>query len=611
MKWISQEKVMCYADEYIVIKSLADKSVLFTGIIKNLQFSFIFAMDNTKENNKVECTLPGIAECCYYPLHILGSADEECGSQYNRTYEDSLSNHPADFLSQHTFSFEKMNGEILFTGRLLKVAPRNWFDTTVGMRRQRPPYDLLAHEKTQGIGYAENIYLNPIKQLIVAGIEDNADIKPTCDFEAWYYVLEEHILIGRLLYPDGRLIVVEDSAIDTFWQRRKLIRPGVIVKDYVEINGEKVWYVAEYSSSSNDGKAEAKVVFPVNFPEGDLVRFEGSFIRKSIPIDEKKRGRNFGYLAYYQVKGKIYTTDLSGEEIIESIDIYSDETIVEKSVLAAHKKEVLELARNQFRKINSKNDSAPTNLIGLEDLVGMAKVKQTFEELRKFGEYKQRVNSSLEKEEGVADKLRSLYNQKTLKNKKDCGNHDRVSLHMVFLGSPGTGKTTVAERIALLLKEFGLVVTNEIPTVVVRSDLVGRYIGHTEEVVKRKIKEAMGGILFVDEAYSLFEPHSNNDFGKIALNEIMYAMEQYRDELVVVLAGYTEEMLHMLKNANPGLTSRIPWYFYLTITLQRSFGKFCAKRLRKMGTHLILAPLDLSNPKHWLIWKCLRRNWMG
>jgi hypothetical protein len=96
----------------------------------------------------------------------------------------------------------------------------------------------------------------------------------------------------------------------------------------------------------------------------------------------------------------------------------------------------------------------------------------------------------------------------------------------------------------------------------VKSDLVGQHIGETEAITRKKIDDAMGGILFIDEAYTLYESDNDRDFGKIALNEIMYAMETHRDRLVVILAGYTDEMLRMIREANTGLSSRLNWIFH-------------------------------------------------
>lgn len=132
----------------------------------------------------------------------------------------------------------------------------------------------------------------------------------------------------------------------------------------------------------------------------------------------------------------------------------------------------------------------------------------------------------------------------------------RPTYHMVFTGNPGTGKTTVARIIGQLFYNLGILDKPQVK-VVERSSLVGSFIGHTEANTTRAIDEAMGGVLFVDEAYQLSVEHSPNDFGKQAIETFMTRLENDRDKFVAIFAGYTENMDQFL-NANPGLRSRIP-----------------------------------------------------
>jgi probable Rubsico expression protein CbbX len=128
-------------------------------------------------------------------------------------------------------------------------------------------------------------------------------------------------------------------------------------------------------------------------------------------------------------------------------------------------------------------------------------------------------------------------------------------LHMSFTGSPGTGKTTVALRMADILYKLGYSRKGHLITVT-RDDLVGQYIGHTAPKTKEVLKKAMGGILFIDEAYYLYKPDNERDYGAEAIEILLQVMENQRDDLVVILAGYKEKM-EKFYESNPGLSSRI------------------------------------------------------
>ena len=128
-------------------------------------------------------------------------------------------------------------------------------------------------------------------------------------------------------------------------------------------------------------------------------------------------------------------------------------------------------------------------------------------------------------------------------------------LHMSFTGSPGTGKTTVGLKMAEILYQLGYIKKGHLLTVT-RDDLVGQYIGHTAPKTKEVLKKAMGGVLFIDEAYYLYKPDNERDYGSEAIEILLQVMENQRDELVVVLAGYKQPM-DKFYESNPGLSSRI------------------------------------------------------
>ncbi len=129
------------------------------------------------------------------------------------------------------------------------------------------------------------------------------------------------------------------------------------------------------------------------------------------------------------------------------------------------------------------------------------------------------------------------------------------SLHMSFTGNPGTGKTTVAMRMAQILHRLGYIRKGHM-VAVTRDDLVGQYIGHTAPKTKEVLKKAMGGVLFIDEAYYLYRPENERDYGQESIEILLQVMENQRDDLVVILAGYKDRMDTFFQS-NPGMSSRV------------------------------------------------------
>jgi len=132
---------------------------------------------------------------------------------------------------------------------------------------------------------------------------------------------------------------------------------------------------------------------------------------------------------------------------------------------------------------------------------------------------------------------------------------ERPSLHMCFTGNPGTGKTTVARRMAEILHRLGYVERGHLVSVT-REDLVGQYVGHTAPKTREVLKKAHGGVLFIDEAYYLYRPENERDYGQEAIEILLQAMENERDKLVVILAGYKDRMDEFF-GSNPGMQSRV------------------------------------------------------
>jgi probable Rubsico expression protein CbbX len=136
----------------------------------------------------------------------------------------------------------------------------------------------------------------------------------------------------------------------------------------------------------------------------------------------------------------------------------------------------------------------------------------------------------------------------------------RPSLHMSFTGNPGTGKTTVALRMAEILHRLGYIDKPKVVSVT-RDDLVGQYVGHTAPKTREVLKRAQGGVLFIDEAYYLYRPENERDYGQEAIEILLQVMETERDDLVVVLAGYRDRMETFFRS-NPGMGSRVAHHIH-------------------------------------------------
>ncbi|MGL5512774.1 MAG: AAA family ATPase [Sporomusa sp.] len=208
----------------------------------------------------------------------------------------------------------------------------------------------------------------------------------------------------------------------------------------------------------------------------------------------------------------------------------------------------------------------------LDNLIGLSEVKLLVREINAFIEIQKRR----EKERLITEPL---------------------VLHMIFKGNPGTGKTTVARILGKVFREMGVLSRGHLIEVE-RADLVGEYIGHTAQKMRDQLKRAYGGILFIDEAYSLARG-GEKDFGKEAIDCMVKSMEDHKEELILILAGYQQEMEIFLQT-NPGLRSRFPIHIdfpdYNKQELLQIADQLCAKRQYQLNSQAKSALLGLISP---------------
>jgi stage V sporulation protein K len=309
-----------------------------------------------------------------------------------------------------------------------------------------------------------------------------------------------------------------------------------LVKLMEEARGNLIVILAGYSKEMNDfmksnsglkSRFSNIIEFPDYTPEELLQIAKKQLKQQDFLIDDKATKALYAVLEQRQIPGR--NDDGNGRLVRNIID---------------------EAIRKQSKRLKD-----PTNLVEKDFKVLISK---------DFGYVEEQVfklDATLSEIIGntkVKEHIRTLEAQvKVQKKRRDAGiiQNTSQSLHMIFRGNPGTGKTTIARIVAQMLKDMGVLKSGQLIEVE-RGDLVAGYVGQTAGKTREIIKRALGGILFIDEAYSL-SSGGENDFGKEAIDTLVKGMEDHRENLIVILAGYNDEMDNFLQS-NPGLKSRFP-----------------------------------------------------
>ena len=237
-----------------------------------------------------------------------------------------------------------------------------------------------------------------------------------------------------------------------------------------------------------------------------------------------------------------------------------------------------ELSKDLKRLANTLKDSIMKYYGYLYILEAQDKEVADNEDSRSLDELLEDLNGliGLENVKAKVNDLISFQTVQMLREKQGLHSH-KGTMHLAFTGNPGTGKTTVARIVGRIYKQIGLISKGHFVEVS-RTDLIAGYQGQTALKVKKVIDEARGGVLFIDEAYSITENDHSDSYGRECLTELTKALEDYRDDLVVIVAGYTEPMNHFFAS-NPGLKSRFNTFIefpdYSAEELSRMFFKLC------------------------------------
>lgn len=356
-------------------------------------------------------------------------------------------------------------------------------------------------------------------QLLHAGIQEKSpNVMKTIEAKSIrMFNLEESLNSQKKTY-----LIQFDESIATYIAAEAIIKNPFFKSDNRLLSGLTIWYFEDEEIGRNDFNLMLK-------KEWEFVEFVQSW---GTPIP--------GFWKCGEVRIEIFLENqqiikhyfqISTQEIINFLDEYEQPDSYSNKQNTQQPKKL-----EQLQKTNSDNNSIKSLFEEFDNLVGLHNLKQS---LRDFISYLEFVKE---------------------RKAKGIETNENISANCIFLGNPGTGKTTVARILGRFFKAIGLLKNGHVVEVD-RASLIGEYIGETAQKTEKVINQALGGILFIDEAYSLKRDKNSNDFGQEAIDIILKRMEDYKDKFFVIAAGYPELMEKFI-NSNPGLKSRFTHHFY-------------------------------------------------
>ncbi len=389
------------------------------------------------------------------------------------------------------------------------------------------------------------------------------------------YTLYEKLIsvIAEIYYKNG--IILEPNVLyfnpDEFRYnaRRKEksnykdIKEGLIVLDLEELGRTPKGLKEEIDVMIEQMPNKAFIILENEFREGEVNAILTEYFSWSMKIDVISNGEKELYIKKFMDSNGLTYEEKIVKELSDNPYYLIKNKLINILVNCKmnNEKNIMKILKNVEMPENGKENTQKTGMQELDELIGLNEVKEQIKKVVSFVKASKKRNNI-------------------------------PMLHMCFNGNPGTGKTTVARIVGKIFAEEQILSDKKVFVEAQRCDLIGKYVGHTAPMTQRMIEKSLGGILFIDEAYSLasyIQDEGGRDYGAECIATLLKGMEDHRDNLCVILAGYTNEMQHML-GVNPGLESRIQFTIefpdYSSEELYTIFKDLCTKEKYKVSNNV-------------------------